>query len=123
GWSGQVSLGQMSVAAVGAVAGAHATQVWHGDMALALLFAGVVGVAVAVVVGLPTLRLRGLFLAVTTLAFALTTSYLFVDNRFSEVRTGRVHRPTVRGGSVLLSQYVSSCLCLALTGLAVRGMR
>jgi branched-chain amino acid transport system permease protein len=123
GWSGQVSLGQMSFAAVGAVAGAHATQVWHADMALALLFSGVVGVAVAVVVGLPALRLRGLFLAVTTLAFALTTSYLFVDNRFSWVPNGRVARPTLLGGAVLDSQYGYYYLCLGVVALAVFGAR
>src|SRR5581483_6782021 len=120
GWSGQVSLGQMSFAAVGAVAGAHATQVWHADMALALLFAGAVGI---VVVGLPALRLRGLFLAVTTLAFALTTSYLFVDNHFSWVPTGRVNRPTLLGGAVLNSQYAYYYLCLAVAVLGVLGAR
>jgi branched-chain amino acid transport system permease protein len=123
GWAGQVSLGQMSFAAVGAVAGAHATQVWHADMAVALPFAGLVGIGVALVVGLPALRLRGLFLAVTTLAFALATSYLFVDNRFSWVPTGRVDRPTLLGGSVLNSQYGYYYLCVAVIALAVLGVR
>ena len=123
GWAGQVSLGQMSFAAVGAVAGAHATQVWHADMAPALLFAGVVGVGVAVIVGLPALRVRGLFLAVTTLAFALTTSYLLVDKRFGWVPTSRVSRPTLFGGHVLDSQSGYYYLCLSVAVLAVLGLR
>ena len=40
GWAGQVSLGQMSFAAVGAVAGAVAMIDWHWDLSLALLAAG-----------------------------------------------------------------------------------
>ncbi len=70
GWSGQVSLGQMSFAAVGAVIGAVALLDWHWDLSLALLLAGAATAAVAVVVGIPTLRLDGMFAAVTTLAFA-----------------------------------------------------
>ncbi len=40
GWSGQVSLGQMSFAAVGATVGAVALLDWHWDLSLALLLAG-----------------------------------------------------------------------------------
>ena len=40
GWSGQVSLGQMSFAAVGAMVGAVALLDWHWDLSLALLLAG-----------------------------------------------------------------------------------
>jgi branched-chain amino acid transport system permease protein len=119
GWTGQVSLGQMSFAAVGAIAGAHATGVWHADMVVALAFAGAVGAVAAVVVGLPTLRLRGIFLAITTLAFALvTSSYLFVDNRFSWVPTGRIARPRLLGGDVLQSQVGYYYLCIAIVGLS-----
>ena len=73
GWAGQVSLGQMSFAAFGAAVGAYATINWHLDLGLSLLLAGF-GAVVALIVGLPALRLRGFFLAVTTLAFAMATS-------------------------------------------------
>ena len=79
GWAGQVSLGQMSFVAFGAATGAYATQHWHLDLSLALLIAGLVGAVVALVVGLPALRLRGLFLAVTTLAFAMATYAYFLN--------------------------------------------
>ena len=86
GWAGQVSLGQMSFAAFGAAVGAYATLHWDLDLGLSLLLAGLVGAAVAVVVGLPALRLKGFFLAVTTLAFALATSaYLLNVQHFSWV--------------------------------------
>ncbi|MHB8219888.1 MAG: ABC transporter permease [Acidimicrobiales bacterium] len=69
GWAGQVSLGQFGLVAVGAVMAAHL----GGTVPLILLLplAGAVTAVVAVLVGLPALRVRGLYLAVSTLAFAL----------------------------------------------------
>jgi len=69
GWAGQVSLGQFGLVAVGALMANHL----GGSVPLILLmpFAGVVTAVVAVLIGLPALRVRGLYLAVTTLAFAL----------------------------------------------------
>jgi ABC-type branched-subunit amino acid transport system permease subunit len=69
GWAGQVSLGQFGLVAVGALMAAHI-----GDsipLPLLLLFAGAVTALVAIIVGLPALRMPGLFLAVTTLGFAI----------------------------------------------------
>jgi len=81
GWAGQVSLGQMSFAGVGGVVGAVATQSWHLDLSLALILAGLAGAAAAVVIGLPALRLPGLYLSVTTLAFALACSNFFLNRK------------------------------------------
>ena len=98
GWAGQVSLGQMGFVAVGAAVAAHATQAWGLDMALTLPLAGLVGAVVAVVVGLPAVRLRGLYLAVTTLAFALAvTRYVLNPRFFAWVPTGRVEAGPVLG--------------------------
>ena len=69
GWAGQVSLGQFALVAVGADMAAHL----GGGIPLILLlpFAGVVTGLVSVLVGLTALRIRGLYLAVSTLGFAL----------------------------------------------------
>jgi branched-chain amino acid transport system permease protein len=82
GWAGQVSLGQMGFVAIGAALAARAAAVWGWDLALALPVVGLAGAAIAVVVGLPALRLRGLYLAVTTLAFALATTRYVLDPQF-----------------------------------------
>ncbi len=82
GWAGQVSLGQMGFVAIGAALGAYIFQSWGWDLALTLPVAGVAGALVAVVVGLPALRLQGLYLAVTTLAFALATTRYFLNPQF-----------------------------------------
>jgi ABC-type branched-subunit amino acid transport system permease subunit len=69
GWAGQVSLGQFGLVAVGAVMAVHLGS--SIPLVLLLPFAGAVTAVVAVVVGLPALRVRGLYLAVSTLGFAL----------------------------------------------------
>lgn len=98
GWAGQVSLGQMGFVAVGAATGASMVHDLGWDLALALPVAGLAGAAVAVVVGLPALRLSGLYLAVTTLAFALATTRYLLDPRFFPwVPAGRVEVGPVLG--------------------------
>ena len=69
GWAGQVSLGQFALVAVGADIAAHLGS--SVPLVLLLLFAGVVTSVVSVLVGLTALRIRGLYLAVSTLGFAL----------------------------------------------------
>jgi ABC-type branched-subunit amino acid transport system ATPase component/ABC-type branched-subunit amino acid transport system permease subunit len=77
GWAGQVSLGQFGFAAVGGlvtvklvgddgVLGLH-----HLPWGVAVAIGVLVGAAVSVLIGLPALRIPGLYLAVTTLAFAV----------------------------------------------------
>jgi ABC-type branched-subunit amino acid transport system ATPase component/branched-subunit amino acid ABC-type transport system permease component len=81
GWAGQISLGHLAFAAFGAaVAGSLAQQ--GKNIFLSLLVAGLVGTLVAMVIGIPALRIRGLFLAVTTLAFAVTTGTYFINEEY-----------------------------------------
>lgn len=69
GWAGQVSLGQFGLVAVGALLASHLGG--SVPLPLLLLLAGAVTAVVAIIVGLPALRMPGLFLAVTTLGFAI----------------------------------------------------
>jgi branched-chain amino acid transport system permease protein len=69
GWAGQVSLGQFGLVAVGADVAAHLSE--SVPLLALLVLAGVITAAVSVIVGLTALRIRGLYLAVSTLAFAL----------------------------------------------------
>jgi branched-chain amino acid transport system permease protein len=66
------------------------------------------------VVSIPTLRLRGFFPAVTTLAFAMaTTNYLLNPEYFSWVPVNRVARPNLFGTFNLNSQPSYYYFCLA----------
>jgi ABC-type branched-subunit amino acid transport system permease subunit len=69
GWGGQVSLGQFGLVAVGADVAAHFGS--SVPLLLPLPLGGVITAVAAVIVGLPALRVRGLYLAVSTLGFAL----------------------------------------------------
>ena len=126
GWSGQVSLGQMSFAAVGAVVGTVALVDWHWDLSLALLLSAAAAALAAVVVAIPTLRLDGMFAAVTTLAFALAASgYLLVPAEFSWIPQGQVAVPYLFGIAVTSQGAVFElCLCvLVLVLVALYGLR
>lgn len=82
GWSGQISLGQWGFAGLGAaVAGGVATRL-SGDFFVAILLAGLAGAVAAVIIGLPALRIQGLYLAVTTLAFALAVQVFVLNPKY-----------------------------------------
>lgn len=127
GWAGQVSLGQMSFVAVGAAVGAVATDTWDLDLLAALLIAGVAGALVALVVGLPALRLPGLYLAVTTLAFALACSNFLLNRREqSWIPQDRIARPELLKTFDLTEQAPMYHVVLAVVVLcfiAVAGIR
>ena len=75
GWAGQISLGQYAFAGVGAaVAGGLATRN-HQDFFVTLAAAIVAGAVVAVLIGIPALRVPGLFLAVVTLGLGAAVQY------------------------------------------------
>jgi branched-chain amino acid transport system permease protein len=71
GYVGQISLAQMAFAGVAGFSLAKLTSAWDVPFPVAPLVAAVLAAAVGVTVGLPALRLRGLSLAVVTLAAAI----------------------------------------------------
>jgi ABC-type branched-subunit amino acid transport system ATPase component/ABC-type branched-subunit amino acid transport system permease subunit len=79
GWAGRISLGQFGFVAVGAMVVGSLNVHYHWGAIPTLVLAGVAGAIVAVLVGLPALRVRGLMLAVTTLAFGVATSSYLLD--------------------------------------------
>jgi branched-chain amino acid transport system permease protein len=96
GWAGQVSLGQFAFVAVGAVVAGALTARVGLSFWLAVPLASAFTAAFAVAVGLPALRIRGLFLAVTTFAFAVAVrSLLFEPRYFHWLLPGAVERPTL----------------------------
>jgi ABC-type branched-subunit amino acid transport system ATPase component/ABC-type branched-subunit amino acid transport system permease subunit len=77
GYAGQISLGHGALVAVGAYSTGIIAGRWYLPAGLGFLVATVVGAAFAFLVGLPALRLKGLYLAVTTIAFqALAENFL-----------------------------------------------
>ncbi len=120
GWAGQVSLGQLAFAAVGGAVAAKAITEWDLDPAIAIGIAAVSGAVTALIVGLPALRVRGLYLAVVTLAFALAAVGYFLNPSFFEwVPTERMsQRPAVFGVFEIDSARSFYYLCV-MVGLVV----
>jgi branched-chain amino acid transport system permease protein len=127
GWAGQISLGQMAFVAIGAAISAKTTITWNVDMSLSLLLGGTAGAAAALVIGLPALRLRGLYLAVTTLVFALAVNSWLLNRQFFDwVPQERVERLPLFGRIDVSSPtqfYVYTLVVLALVYLGLRGVR
>ena len=92
GYAGQVSLGSAAFMAVGAYAAYNFNLRVEGvPLPVTLILAGLTSAAIGIVFGLPSLRLRGFYLAVSTLAaqffvqWALTKFGWFSNNNASGV--------------------------------------
>lgn len=71
GYTGQVSFGQNAFAAIGGYTSAVLTATYHWPVLAALPLGVIAAVLLAIAVGYPTLRLRGHYLAMATLALGL----------------------------------------------------
>jgi branched-chain amino acid transport system permease protein len=113
GWAGHISLGQFALVGFG---GATTAVLYgrHGWDIFAAALAGVVVAAlVALVIGLPALRIRGPFLAVTTLAFAVTSeTYFFNSDYFPWFVERRIKRPVLLDRLPLDKPWQIYTLCL-----------
>ena len=127
GWAGLVSLGQMAFVGVGGAIAAWATVERGVDPLISIIAAGLVGSVVAVIVGLPALRLRGLYLAVTTLALALAFDSALFNNAFIDwIPLGTFDRPDLLGVISLDSAtrvYYLALGALVLMGAVAVGLR
>jgi branched-chain amino acid transport system permease protein len=130
---GLISLGQVALLTVGCWVGARLAYATALPFPLVLLLAGAITCAIGVLVGLPALRLSGLYLALVTLMFAGATTVVLSVTDFPNGGggfTGRsgagalttstppVRRPSVAGGDVAYYRYtVIVCALLFLVAL------
>lgn len=76
GYAGQVSLGHAGLLAAGAFTAGILSKEFSAPIFVAIPAAAVSGALLGVIFGLPSLRLRGLYLAVSTLALHFVVVYL-----------------------------------------------
>ncbi len=141
GWAGQLSLGHFAFVGLGALTliavkggndipvpfdlwDMHLTVGWLPGLAIATT----VGIVAAIIVGLPALRVKGLFLAVTTLAFAvMAQTWLFRQKVFLKSGSSARIRPQKFFGWTFPNdrkQYYYFCLIiLALLSIMVARLR
>lgn len=115
GMSGQISLGHGAMFGLGA----YTTAILVGDhgfpVAAAIIAAGLLGLAVGVVVGLPALRLRGLYLAIVTIAVVTAFPLLLVQPFGRDLGSGGAS-----GKPILLSFVKPSWFPLDVTAVGFR---
>jgi ABC-type branched-subunit amino acid transport system ATPase component/ABC-type branched-subunit amino acid transport system permease subunit len=124
GLGGQLSLGQFGIAAVGAwISYEVSSRIGHFE--LSFLYAGLAGALASLIIGLPALRIRGLFLTVTTLSFALVMPAFLLQQSFVLGDGVDPGRPVV--GSLPLDTgklyYAFALPVLVLTVLLARNVR
>lgn len=118
GYTGQISLGHAAFLAVGAYTEAL-LQSKGVPFVLSISCAALFAAAIGVIVGLPALRLKGIYLAIATLAFNVIVEEIIT--RWDAVTGGSrgMHLKAVQlFGYPLTSDASFYYLCLALTALA-----
>ena len=79
GYTGQISFGQAGFLAIGAFAFGHLNQ-WGVPWPLGVLAAGLAAGIFGIVVGFPSLRLKGPYLAIVTMGFGIAVYQIFVNS-------------------------------------------
>jgi branched-chain amino acid transport system permease protein len=127
GWAGQISLGQFGFLGIGAAVGGGLAADAQADFFVCVFVAGLVGALMAVLVGIPALRMPGLYLAVTTLAFAATTSAFFLNRDYFgwvlPEPENQVVRPLLYGRVDVSGDLAFYYLCLAFLVAGVLSLR
>ena len=89
GYAGVISLGHWALVGVGAFATANLFTKYNVPFAITVPLVVLIGMWVSVLLGLPALRIKGLYLAIITLAFGYAAElYLFKSDQLAEGQTG-----------------------------------
>ena len=127
GWSGNVSLGQFAFAGVGGVLAGDLIEKANVDLFFCLAAAGAAGAVLAVIVGIPALRIRGAYLAAVTLALGVAMDTFFLNpTYFPKYIPQAFLRPVLWQRFNLESNKAFYFLCLGflvLTILFIQGLR
>ena len=106
GYAGQISLGHFALLGVGALTSAILTSADRLGLpfVVALPAAAAMGALIAFLLGMPALRLRGLYLAVITIGFSYTMQYCVFRLHFIAKGSAGVELPRPIIGSLVLTR-------------------
>lgn len=85
--TGQVSIGQAAFFGIGAYVAASLTVLGGFDLASAVFIGGLVSAMASLIVGIPTLRLKGYHFTIATVAFAEAMRIVLHNLRYGKPRT------------------------------------
>ncbi len=127
GWSGNVSLGQFAFAGVGGVLAGNLIEKANVDLFFCLAAAGAAGALLAVIVGIPALRIRGAYLAAVTLALGVAMDTFFLNPTYFPKEIPQAFlRPVLWQRFNLVSNKAFYFVCLGfllLTIVFIQGLR
>jgi branched-chain amino acid transport system permease protein len=122
GYTGLLSLGTGAFMGVGAYACYKLTSIFPDvNLILLVLVSGIFSAGIGIVFGLPSLRIKGLYLAVTTLAaqFFLEWCFIRIPWLYNYNASGAIEVPERRGFGVILSGPAADPVVLYLIVLTV----
>jgi branched-chain amino acid transport system permease protein len=135
GEGGMLWLSQIAFAGAGAMAAAQFVSIWHVPVLLAILLGAVIAAVAGAIIGLLTIRLGDLYVALATLTFGLLVETLiFSRERFLQGGLGVIlNRPKFAQGDLafsylafgvfLLFGFLTWNLRRSTSGLALRAVR
>jgi len=120
GYCGQLSIGHAGFMAAGAYTSGILTSQLHWPFLLGLLCAGLSAGLIGIIFGLPSVRVKGFYLAITTIAAQFII--IWIINHWTDVTGGfngmNVSKASI-GGFVFRSQASQYFLIMAVTALCV----
>ena len=105
GYTGLVSLGQAAFMGLGAYTVAIVQARWGTPVLFNLLAGGFVAMLGGIVVGLPSLRVKGLYLAIATIAASFIAHFLFANLRLTGGTAGLTLQPATVFGVALDTSF------------------
>ena len=112
GFCGQITFAQGALIGVGAYAAANLGNAGWGGL-VALLGAGMFGALTSALIGLPAMRLRGLYFAISTLAAQFILSYFFkLLEPLTNGVSGLVVKPLVLFGRTVKGDQEYAVICV-----------
>ena len=124
GFTGLLSLGHAAFMGVGAYTSALLVTDWGFPFIISILAAGLVAALLGIIVGFPSLRIKGFYLMVATLAFQFVIEYVIIhwDSVTRGIRGIELPTPHVFGISLQRNQSYF-VLLIALTILLMWGAK
>ena len=128
GWAGQISLGQYGLVGIAAAVAGGLAAKHNIDFFAALTLGVAVGALTAVVIGLPAVRIQGLYLAVTTLAFGYAMQEYILNKHFwigrhllPATQAATLRRPVLYGRIDTNDDRTFYFVCVVFLALALAG--
>ncbi|MBU2549525.1 MAG: branched-chain amino acid ABC transporter permease [Proteobacteria bacterium] len=124
GYTGQISLGHAAFLGVGGYTYSYLAMVHQWPFWLAIPASGLVAAGMGLMIGIPSLRIKGIYLGVATIAFQFIADYIYFHwNAFSGGPQGRVVEAPQILGHALTSRVSFYYIALGVAALLLWGAK